>query len=80
MKNISFRSIDITGGFWKQKQDMAKNVTVHAVYDRFKDTHRFDALKCNWREGMPDMPHIYWDSDVAKWIEGVSYLLQKAPH
>lgn len=80
MKNISFRSIDITGGFWKQKQDMAKNVTVHAVYDRFKETHRFDALKCDWREGMPDMPHIYWDSDVAKWIEGVAYLLEKGEY
>ena len=77
MKNISFRNVDINGGFWKQKQDMLKTVTVHAVYDRFKETHRFDALKCQWKPGMPDMPHIFWDSDVAKWIEGVAYLLEK---
>ena len=24
-------------------------------------------------------PHIFWDSDVAKWIEGVAYMLQEAP-
>ena len=23
-------------------------------------------------------PHVYWDSDVAKWIEGVAYILDKA--
>ena len=77
MNGISFRNIDITGGFWKQKQDMLKNTTVRAVYDRFKDTYRFDALKCEWKAGEPNMPHIFWDSDVAKWIEGVAYLLEK---
>lgn len=77
MDNIKFHNIDITDGFWKAKQDMVKNATVDAVYNRFKETHRFDALNCTWREGMPDMPHIFWDSDVAKWIEGVSYILAK---
>lgn len=77
MKNISFRATDITSGFWKQKQDLVKKVTVNAVYDRFKDTHRFDALSCTWRDGDENMPHIFWDSDVAKWIEGVAYLLDK---
>lgn len=77
MKKINFYNIDITGGFWKEKQDMVKNTTVKAVYDRFCDTHRFDALSCTWKEGDPDMPHIFWDSDVAKWIEGVAYILEK---
>ena len=22
------------------------------------------------------MPHIFWDSDVAKWLEGASYILK----
>ncbi len=77
MEKIGFKDIEITGGFWKLKQDMVKNTTVNSVYERFCDTHRFEALKCEWKNGMPDMPHIFWDSDVAKWIEGVSYLLQK---
>lgn len=77
MKKIRFSDIDITGGFWKEKQDMVKSTTVKAVYDRFVDTHRFDALSCTWKEGDPNMPHIFWDSDVAKWIEGVAYILEK---
>ena len=28
---------------------------------------------------MPNRPHIFWDSDVAKWMEAVAYLLEKQP-
>lgn len=77
MKQISFEQLDITGGFWKQKQDLIKNVTMKAVYDRFKETGRFDGFKCDWQEGMPNKPHIFWDSDVAKWIEAAAYILEK---
>lgn len=77
MKSIDFSYVTIRDGFWKQKQDMLKQITVWAVYDRFKETHRFDALRCEWKEGDPDKPHIFWDSDVAKWMEGAAYILQK---
>lgn len=77
MKNISFRNTIVTGGFWKIKQDMVRSVTAMAVYNRFKETGRFSALKCTWKEGDPLKPHFFFDSDVAKWIEGVAYLLEK---
>lgn len=77
VKSISFEHTRINDGFWKIKQDMVKNSTLYAVYNRFADTHRFDALSCSWKEGEPDLPHIFWDSDVAKWIEGASYLLME---
>ncbi len=75
MDSINFSKTVIKGGFWRQKQDMVRNSTVKAVYNRFKETGRFDAFKCDWKEGMPNKPHFYWDSDVAKWIEGVAYML-----
>ena len=75
MNRVDFSSIKITGGFWKEKQDMVRNVTVNAVYDRFKETGRFDAFKCE--KDAEHEPHIFWDSDVAKWIEGVAYLTQE---
>ena len=77
IKTVDFSKTDITGGFWRQKQDLVRKTTVKAVYDRFKETGRFDAFKCDWKEGMPNRPHFFWDSDVAKWIEGVAYLTQK---
>lgn len=77
MNKISYKDIDITGGFWQEKQKLVKETTVHSVYKRFKETGRFDALKCLWKEGMENKPHIFWDSDVAKWIEGAAYILAK---
>lgn len=75
MGNIDYRNIKITDGFWKVKQDMISDVTLQSVYNRFKETHRFDALDCTWKEGDPDMPHVFWDSDIAKWLEGLAYSL-----
>ena len=76
IKTVDFAKTEITGGFWKRKQDMVRKTTVKAVYDRFKDTGRFDAFRFDWKEGMPNKPHIFWDSDVAKWLEGVAYLTE----
>ena len=44
MKAIPFSNVTINGGFWKAKQDLIRDTTVRAVYDRFRETHRFDAL------------------------------------
>lgn len=75
MEKISYKNIKIGDGFWKIKQDMIKDVTLESVYNRFKETHRFDALDCSWKEGDPDCPHVFWDSDIAKWLEGLAYIL-----
>lgn len=80
LKNLTFSNVNITGGFWQQRQTLNRESTVHSVYNRFVDTGRFDAFRCDWREGMPNKPHIFWDSDVAKWIEGAAYLLEKQPN
>ena len=80
MKHIGYVHTDITSGFWKTKQDMVAESTVYAVYDRFKDTYRFEALKCEHNADSKFTPHIFWDSDVAKWIEGVAYLLSKGSY
>lgn len=73
---ISFSDIKLHDGFWKSKQDMAKNTTAMAIYDRFAETHRFDALRCKWKKEGQYESHVFWDSDAAKWIEGVAYILQ----
>ncbi|MBQ8742099.1 MAG: glycoside hydrolase family 127 protein [Clostridia bacterium] len=79
MKNIGFENVTITGGFWKDQQDINKNNSVYSVYNRFYDTGRFESLKQDWQKGMPNRPHFFWDSDVAKWIEALAYILCKTP-
>ncbi|MBQ4605094.1 MAG: glycoside hydrolase family 127 protein [Clostridia bacterium] len=72
-----YRAVTLTGGFWKQKEDLNRDVTIPAVYNRFDETGRIEAFKCNWKEGMPNQPHIFWDSDVVKWMEGAAYVLSR---
>ena len=76
-KNLTYDKIDITGGFWQEKQTLIRETTIWNVYKRFSDTGRFEAFKLDWKEGMPNKPHYFWDSDVAKWLESVAYLTKK---
>ena len=80
MKQISFRNTNITGGFWKSRQEAVSKVSVYNILKRFTETGRFDAMDCKWKEGEPNEPHIFWDSDIAKWIESVAYIIEKEPH
>ena len=79
LSKVPFYHVDINMGFWQERQKLNREVTLKAVMDRFMETGRFDAFRCDWREGMPNKPHIFWDSDVAKWIEAVAYALERGP-
>lgn len=75
---VSFTDVEIKDGFWKNRIEINENVTIYSVRDRFRDTGRFEAFKFNWTEGSDvAKPHIFWDSDIAKWMESVAYILAK---
>lgn len=77
---VTFEKVNITGGFWEQKQKLVRDVSIRNVYKRFCETNRFNSLNFDWKEGDgTDKPHIFWDSDIAKWLESAAYLIQKAP-
>ncbi|MCQ2485319.1 MAG: glycoside hydrolase family 127 protein [Clostridia bacterium] len=79
INSVPFSKVIIGDGFWKDRQKLNHDVTIHAVRDRFTDTGRFEAFKFNWEEGKPNKPHFFWDSDVAKWLESVAYIIEKEP-
>lgn len=79
MKNLNFDCTIINDGFWRFYNVLNRKSVVKNVYNRFQETGRFDALRCDWREGEPNKPHIFWDSDVVKWMEGVAYLIEESP-
>ncbi|MBR3998731.1 MAG: glycoside hydrolase family 127 protein, partial [Clostridia bacterium] len=72
-----YRKVTLTGGYWKAKEELVKTATTNAVYDRFNESGRIDAFKCDWTEESNYKPHFFWDSDVAKWMEGAAYVLSK---
>ena len=77
MKNFTRKNVTLTGGYLFEKQELNRKVTVNSVYDRFKETGRIDAFKFEYKVGDEIVPHIFWDSDVAKWMEGAAYILAK---
>ena len=77
MTYLERNSVKITDGFWNQKRELNRKTTINAVWDRFYDTGRINAFKFDWKEGMDNKPHIFWDSDVAKWMEAAAYLIEE---
>ena len=73
MKNISFCDVEFEGGFWKSRYDLNAEVSLQSVYKRFEESDRFNGLR--FKEGAK--VDLFYDSDVAKWIEAVSYLIEK---
>lgn len=78
-KPVTLKNTAVNGGFWADRQILNKDVTIHSVYNRFKETGRFDAFKLDWKKGDPNQPHIFWDSDIAKWMESAAYIIEKNP-
>lgn len=76
IQGVDFSNTQITGGFWKEKQDLIRRVSFEEVENRFRDTYRFKAFDFDWKEGDEGKPHFFWDSDIAKWIESGAYLIK----
>ena len=74
MELLDYRQVNLTDGYLASKEEMNRKITINAVYDRFYDSGRITAFEFNSKE-----VHYFWDSDVAKWMEGAAYILAKHP-
>ena len=79
MKLIPYNQVNLRSGFFFDKQELNRRITINAVYDRFTETGRIGSFKMGFPEKDPIQPHYFWDSDVAKWMEGAAYILHKNP-
>lgn len=80
LQNVKFNDVRLQSGFWFEKEKLNRETTINAVYHQFDITGRIKAFDFNWYEGDELKPHYYWDSDVAKWMEGAAYILAKGPN
>ncbi|KAJ5160617.1 Six-hairpin glycosidase [Penicillium canariense] len=70
------------GSFWARRREVVRSQTLRHQLQMLKQTGRYDAFKLKWHPSYAEPPTIYpipnhqfWDSDVAKWIEGACHLL-----
>lgn len=76
---IPLKNVSIKGGFWEPRVRINREVTLPIEYEQCQKTGRLDAWKLPWKPGDPNPPHIFWDSDIAKWIEAAAYSLTTHP-
>jgi DUF1680 family protein len=76
---LPLNNVTIDGGFWGPRLEINRQRTLPIEYKQCKDTGRIDAFRLDWKPGAGPAPHIFWDSDVAKWIEAASYALNSHP-
>jgi DUF1680 family protein len=78
-KPISWKAVSIDDPFWMPHLKVNRKNTLLQIYQFCEKTGRIDALRLHWKPGMEPVPHIFWDSDVAKWLEAASYSLATHP-
>ncbi|KAF4334153.1 DUF1680 domain protein [Fusarium beomiforme] len=64
-----------------RRRTTVSKTTLHTQLKRLRETGRYDCFKLQWHEIYADKSmwpvpfHLFWDSDIAKWIEGACYFL-----
>jgi DUF1680 family protein len=65
------------------RRDTISRVTIQAQLAQLKKTGRYDCFKLKWhpiyddKSSWPVPPHLFWDSDLGKWVEGACYFLME---
>jgi len=71
--------VKVSDPFFAPGMRAAHESTIPVSIRKCEETGRIEAFKLNWKPGMPNQPHVYWDSDVAKVAEGMAYDLVLHP-
>src|SRR5947209_4705606 len=77
---VSWKAVTIDDTFWTPHLQVNREQTLPLIYQISQETGRIDNFRLSWKPGMEPTPHIFWDSDVAKWIEAASYSLGTDPN
>ncbi len=76
---LNMKNVVLTSGLLKGRQKLNEEITVPHIYAKFAETGRIDSLLCTWLNGQANRPHPFWDSDIGKMIEAISYSLITKP-
>ncbi|GAW13023.1 hypothetical protein ANO14919_023990 [Xylariales sp. No.14919] len=79
---VLFPQTTFTGpSLLQARRETIQQVTVKAQLKKLKETGQYECFNLKWqpiyddKSRWPSPPPVYWDSDVAKWIEGACYML-----
>ena len=76
---VSWMAVSIDDPFWMPHLRANREQTLPLIHRLSQETGRIGSFRLDWKPGMEPTPHIFWDSDVAKWLEAASYSLGTHP-
>ncbi|MDQ0745081.1 DUF1680 family protein [Clavibacter sp. B3I6] len=75
---IALADVDIADSFWSPRIETVRTETIPFQYHQLETIGHLESLRHQRKDSDP-VPHIFWDSDIAKWIEAASYSLVAHP-
>lgn len=80
---VPFTAVELQDGLWSARQNAVRERTVPFLHAQYEKNGLFEALDVDSPPGplripfnnRPNTAVMYWDSDIAKWIEMASYTL-----
>ncbi len=78
-ESVKITEVQLNDPVFAPRIDTVIERTIPACIRQCHKTGRIEAFKLDWKEGMPNKPHIFWDSDVAKVVEGMAMALELRP-
>jgi DUF1680 family protein len=80
---VPFNAVRLRDGLWSSRQRAVREHTVPFLHSQYEKNGLFEALDVDSPPGplripfnnRPNTAVMYWDSDIAKWIEMASYTL-----
>lgn len=80
---VPFTAVELQDDLWAARQKAVRERTVPFLYAQYEKNGLFEALDVDSPpgplripfNGRPNTAVMYWDSDIAKWIETASYTL-----
>lgn len=80
---LPLSAVRVDDPFWSPRQETVRTVTLPQQQDKLEEGGQFRALRLAGTPGaqLPEdfTPHVFWESDVGKWIEAASYSLARHP-
>ncbi|THV30825.1 glycoside hydrolase family 127 protein [Glycomyces paridis] len=74
---LPIADVVVDDAFWSPRRETVRTRALPHQEHQLRTGGQFEALKLAWRPGDEREPHIFWESDVAKWIEAASYTLAR---
>ncbi len=77
LRPIPHKQVKLADRFWAPRVETNRRVTLPAEYRQMQKTGHIGAW--TWKRGRPKTPHVFWDSDLAKWLEAAACSLAHRP-